>query len=129
VTDTARPRILLIDDNRDHLEILRTTLSSKYEVATATEGLEGYAWACSHQPDAILLDIMMPVVDGYAIFRKLRANPVTQTIPIVLVTALDPESVEAVTGDGSVPILRKPCHAGEVLDSLNAVLDLPDPAG
>jgi CheY-like chemotaxis protein len=129
VTDSARPRILVIDDNRDHLEILRTTLSPKYEVATATDGLEGYSWACSHQPDAILLDIMMPVVDGYTVLRKLRANPVTQTIPIVLVTALDPDVVEAVAGDPVVTILRKPCHAGEVLDSLNAVLDLPDLIG
>ena len=130
MTDSARSRILIIDDNRDHLEILRTTLSPKYEVVTATDGLEGYAWACCHLPDAILLDIMMPVIDGYTVWRKLRANPVTQTIPIVLVTALDPESVEpSVMGDGLTTILRKPCHAGEVLDSLNAVLDLPDPAG
>ena len=129
MTDSARPRILIIDDNRDHLEILRTTLSPKYEVVTSTSGLDGYAWACSHQPGAILLDIMMPVVDGYTILRKLRANPVTQTIPIVLVTALDPESVEAVTGGGPVSILRKPCHAGELLDSLNAVLGLPNRTG
>ena len=129
MSDTSRPRILIIDDNRDHLEILRMTLSPKYEVAIATDGLEGYAWACCHQPDAILLDIMMPVVDGYTVLRKLRANPVTQAIPIVLVTTLDQESVEAVTGTGVVTILRKPCHAGEVLDSLNAVLDLPDLIG
>ena len=89
MTGSARPKILIIDDNRDHLEILRTTLSPKYEVVTATSGLEGYAWACSHQPGAILLDIMMPVADGYVIMHKLRANPVTQTIPIVLVTALE----------------------------------------
>jgi len=129
VTDSARPRILIIDDNRDHLEILRSTLSPKYEVVTATSGLEGYSWACSHQPGAILLDIMMPVVDGYATLRKLRANPVTQMIPIVLVTALDPESVETVTGDGPITILRKPCHAGEVLDSLKSVLGLAGPTG
>ena len=129
MTDTSRPRVLIIDDNRDHLEVLRTTLSPKYEVVTATDGLEGYAWASCHVPDAILLDIMMPVIDGYAVRRRLRANPVTQTIPIVLVTALDPESVETVTADGAVTILRKPCHAGEVLDSLNAVLDLPDSVG
>lgn len=125
---SGRPRILIIDDNRDHLEMLRTTLSPRCEVVTVTAGLEGYAWACAHRPDAILLDVMMPVADGYAILKKLRANPVTQTIPIILVTALDPESVEAVTGEGQVTILRKPCHAGEVLDSLHAVLELHDPA-
>jgi len=65
------------------------------------------------------------VADGYTVWRKLRANPVTEAIPIILVTALDPESVAAATGDGRITILRKPCHAGEVLDSLNAVLDLP----
>ena len=129
MSDTSRPRILIIDDNRDHLEILRTTLSPKYEVVTATDGIEGYSWASCHHPDAILLDIMMPVVDGYTVLRKLRANPVTQAIPIVLVTALDPESVETDTADGAVTILRKPCHAGEVLDSLNAVLGVPDSVG
>jgi len=124
VKANGRPRILIIDDNRDHLEVLRTTLSPRCEVVTVTAGLEGYAWACTHRPDAILLDIMMPVVDGYTVFKQLRTNPVTQTIPIILVTALDPESVEAVTGESQVTILRKPCHAGEVLDSLNAVLNL-----
>ncbi len=125
MTGSRRPRILIIDDNRDHLEILRTTLSPGCDVVTVTAGLEGYTWACTHRPDAILLDIMMPVVNGYTVLRKLRANPVTQAIPIILVTALDPESVAAAAGDGRITILRKPCHAGEVLDSLNAVLDLP----
>ena len=130
MTGNARSRILIIDDNRDHLEVLRATLSPKYEVFTATDGLEGYAWASCHIPDAILLDIMMPVIDGYTVRRRLRANPVTQAIPIVLVTALDPESVEpSVMGDGLTTILRKPCHAGEVMDSLNAVLNLSNRAG
>ncbi|MBD0301459.1 MAG: response regulator [Tolypothrix sp. T3-bin4] len=85
---TAR-RILIVDDEEDIREIAQLTLEAVggWEVLTAASGNEALAKAASQQLDAILLDIMMPDLDGIATFQKLQANPVTQHIPVILLTA------------------------------------------
>jgi CheY-like chemotaxis protein len=85
---TAR-RILIVDDEEDIREVAQLTLEAVggWEVLTAASGNEALAKAASQQPDAILLDIMMPDLDGLATFQKLQTNPVTQHIPVILLTA------------------------------------------
>jgi CheY-like chemotaxis protein len=81
-------RILLIDDEADIREIAQVSLeSSGWQVITAACAEEGLAKAAREMPDAILLDIMMPDVDGSAAFRRLRAHTETQRIPVILLTA------------------------------------------
>ncbi|MCP6760204.1 MAG: response regulator [Fischerella sp. CENA71] len=85
---TAR-RILIVDDEEDIREVAQLTLEAVggWEVLTAASGNEALAKAVSQQLDAILLDIMMPDLDGIATFQQLQANPVTQHIPVILLTA------------------------------------------
>lgn len=85
---TAR-RILIVDDEEDIREVAQLTLEAVggWEVLTAASGNEALAKAVSEQPDAILLDIMMPDIDGLTTFQQLQANPVTQHIPVILLTA------------------------------------------
>lgn len=85
---TAR-RILIVDDEEDIREVAQLTLEAVggWEVLTAASGDEALAKAASQQLDAILLDIMMPDLDGIATFQQLQANPVTQHIPVILLTA------------------------------------------
>ncbi|MBW4564534.1 MAG: response regulator [Mojavia pulchra JT2-VF2] len=85
---TAR-RILIVDDEEDIREVAQLTLEAVggWEVLTAASGNEALATAASQQLDAILLDIMMPDLDGIATFQQLQANPVTQHIPVILLTA------------------------------------------
>jgi CheY-like chemotaxis protein len=82
-------RILVIDDEVAIQTVARIGLQMEagWEVLTASSGAEGMAMAESQQPDAILLDVMMPEQDGLETFGQLQANPVTQSIPVILLTA------------------------------------------
>lgn len=82
-------RILIIDDEEDIREVAQLTLESVggWEVLTAESGMEGLQLAEAEKPNAILLDVMMPDMDGIATFEKLKTNPETQGIPVILLTA------------------------------------------
>jgi adenylate cyclase len=85
---TEAPRILIADDNEANLDILRTRLASQgYEIVTAMDGEEALEGARKHQPDLILLDVMMPKRDGFQVCRLLKADPTLPFMPIILVTA------------------------------------------
>jgi CheY-like chemotaxis protein len=82
-------KILIIDDEDDIREVAALSLESVagWEVVVASSGAQGVARAADEQPDAILLDVMMPGMDGPTTFRELRANPATAHIPVLLLTA------------------------------------------
>lgn len=82
-------RILVIDDEDDIREVAQLCLETVggWEVITAASGSEGLVLASSQAPDAILLDVMMPDLDGPSTFQKLQANNLTQHIPVILLTA------------------------------------------
>src|SRR5271157_404750 len=82
-------RILIIDDEDDVREVAQMSLetSGNWEVLTASSGPEGLAKAHTEQPDVILLDIMMPGMDGATAFRRLRSDPRTGHIPVIFFTA------------------------------------------
>ncbi len=83
-------RILVIDDIDANVRLLEAKLTADYyEVLTATDGVTGLAIAGAEQPDIILLDVMMPGMDGFQVCRRLKEDPETRHIPVVLVTALD----------------------------------------
>lgn len=82
-------RILVVDDDEDIQDVARVALEivGGWEVITASSGSEGLDLAASQQPDAILLDVMMPDLDGIATLKQLKANATTQKIPVILLTA------------------------------------------
>ena len=82
-------RVLIIDDEDDIREVAALSLESVagWEVMTANSGSQGLARAVEYQPEAILLDVMMPGMDGPTTFRELRKNPATAKIPVLLLTA------------------------------------------
>ncbi|MBD1919950.1 response regulator [Microcoleus sp. FACHB-831] len=82
-------RILVIDDEEDIREVAQLSLEmvGNWEVLTAGSGREGLAVAAAELPDAILLDVMMPDLDGPSTFEKLQENPRTRNIPVILLTA------------------------------------------
>jgi CheY-like chemotaxis protein len=85
----ASKRVLLIDDEDDIREVAQLSLEmvAKWHVVTASSGAEGLIRAAADQPDAILLDVMMPDMDGHATYHHLQANPMTRHIPVILLTA------------------------------------------
>jgi DNA-binding response OmpR family regulator len=82
-------KILVIDDENDIRKLIETCLEimGGWQVLTASSGSEGLILAQANQPDAILLDIMMPDMDGITTFKQLRSHPATQHIPVILLTA------------------------------------------
>ena len=81
-------RILVIEDIEDNRQIIRDLLASVgYELIEAIDGAEGVAMAQSHLPDLILMDIQLPVMDGYEATRRIRAIPALATVPIIAVTS------------------------------------------
>lgn len=88
MTTDAKRTILIVDDEREMVEMLSIRLSSHgYDVMTAYDGEAGLRSATENLPDLILLDIMLPRLDGDAVCVKLKANPATAKIPVILLTA------------------------------------------
>lgn len=82
------PKILLVEDNADNRDMLSRRLIRKgYDVVMAVDGGEGVAKAVSESPDLILMDMSLPVLDGWEATRQVKANPATQGIPIIALTA------------------------------------------
>ena len=104
-------KILIIDDEDDIREVARLSLESVagWEVVSAGCGAQGMASAQKHRPDAILLDVMMPGMDGPATFRELRKNPATAGIPVLLLTArAQGADQRRLAGLGADAVLLKP---------------------
>jgi adenylate cyclase len=104
------PRILIVDDNATNVKVLQTRLAAEgYEIVTAADGEEGLAAARQLTPDLILLDVMMPKIDGIEVCRRLRADPEFPFTPIILVTAMaDSKDVVAGLEAGGDEYLTKP---------------------
>jgi two-component system alkaline phosphatase synthesis response regulator PhoP len=126
----TRPLVLLIDDQADYLEVLEIGLSARYSVVVAQNGLDGYALACREQPDAIVIDLMMPTVDGWTVLRKLRVNPDLTDTPVIVVTAVDRNTIKRTAAHFQVAaILQKPCTADDVSAAVSAALEAAGPRG
>lgn len=104
-----RPRILIVDDERININILNNLLKHDYKLMAATSGEQALKAAVDGQPDLILLDILMPGMDGHQVCRKLKSNPATQTIPIIFITAMgDAENETIGFALGAVDYISKP---------------------
>jgi class 3 adenylate cyclase len=120
----AVPRILVVDDNAMNVDILRARLvASGYEVDTAADGEAALAAARGGAPDLILLDVMMPKVDGMEVCRRLRADPAVSFVPIILVTAKS-ESKDVVAGlnAGADEYLTKPVDQAALVARVKSML-------
>lgn len=118
------PRILVVDDHPLNRDILRARLVAHgYEVVTAVDGEEALAVARAQQPDLILLDIMMPKVDGITVCRRLKADPSLPFTPIIMVTA-KAESQDVVAGldAGGDEYLTKPVDPAALLARVRSML-------
>lgn len=104
-------RILVIDDEERIQEVIQTCLEilKGWEVFTASSGSEGLLKAQTQQPDAILLDVSMPEMDGLATFQKLQENSATQSIPVLLLTAkVQPADQAGFAQLGVAGVIAKP---------------------
>ena len=117
-------RILVVEDQDDNMQILRDLLGSVgYEIIEARDGAEGVKAAKAERPDLILMDIQLPVLDGYEATRQIKADPALRAIPIVVVTsyALSGDEAKARDAgcDGYVP---KPYSPRQLLAKIRQYL-------
>jgi DNA-binding response OmpR family regulator len=117
-------KILVVDDDIDTLRLVGLMLQRQgYQIAAANSGQQALAMAESEKPDLILLDVMMPDMDGYEVTRRLRANPAISTIPIIMFTAKS-QVDDKVSGfeSGADDYLTKPTQPRELFAHIKAVL-------
>lgn len=122
----TRKKVLLVDDSNTVLMMEKMILAKgPYDVVTARDGVEGVAKAKSERPDAILLDVMMPNLDGLSACAAIRAEPATAHIPIVMVTTRGEEiNIETAFRNGANDYVTKPINGLELLSKLSNILGL-----
>ncbi len=122
--DLASAAILVVDDNEANLELLHAYAESiGCRVLTARNGLEAIELVDRDQPDLILLDVMMPRMSGFQVCAKIKGDPATRDIPVVMVTALNEVSdVERAVESGADDFLTKPIHRLELITRVKSLL-------
>ena len=120
-------KILVIDDKKDNLTTISAVVAgniSDCKILTALSGEEGIKLAREEQPDTILLDIIMPKMDGYEVCKKLKAHNKTKHIPIIMITAIDTDKESRIKGldIGADAFLSKPIDPSELIAQLNVML-------
>ncbi|MEO7742604.1 MAG: response regulator, partial [Usitatibacter sp.] len=124
MSEAAKPLVLVVDDQPQNVKLLQQVLTmSGYDVVTASSGQEGLEKIATHNPDIVLLDVIMPQMSGYEACRAIRANRSTELLPVVMVTALDPieERVKGIEA-GADDFLPKPINQAELLARVKSLL-------
>lgn len=118
-------KILIADDEDDVKVVTQLFLESKgYEILTAYDGLDALDKAEKDRPDLILLDLMMPVVDGFEVCKKLKAKPETAAIPVVMMSAsAQEESKQRGLDAGAIDYVVKPFQPEALESILHKILD------
>ena len=117
-------RILVVEDTEDNRQIMRDLLSAAgFEILEASDGATGVAMAAEHRPDLILMDIQLPVIDGYEATRRIKADPATKDIPVVAVTSYALAGDEAKTREaGCDAYIAKPFSPRSLLARVRELL-------
>jgi CheY-like chemotaxis protein/CHASE3 domain sensor protein len=118
--------LLIVEDDKNFAEILKTYATEKgFDPIIAHSGDVGLEMAITNLPDAIILDIMLPVMDGWTILKKLKSNPITKHIPVHMMSAGD-EKTEKAKKEGAIGFLKKPIGEAELADAFNLLSQIPD---
>ena len=119
-----KPKILIVDDDPDLRRALNLRFrANHYDTAYATDGFSAIAMAQKEKPDAIILDVGLPAGDGFVVLDRLQQNAALSTIPVIVLTARDPQSTkERIMKAGASAFFQKPADNGELMNAVRAVL-------
>ena len=120
----SKPSVLVVEDDRSHADILRYNLEqSGYEVTVAHDGMDGLRRALLKVPDVVILDLMLPEIDGIEVCRRLRASAATQNVLILMLTAKAEETDEVVGfAVGADDYVTKPFKVKVLLERIKALM-------
>jgi CheY-like chemotaxis protein len=121
---TALPRVLIVDDERKNRQLIEVMLGEEgYQLSTAACGEDALAMIAAQPQDLILLDVMMPGMDGYQVAARVKGDPATAHIPVVILTALgDRNSRSHGLGAGAVEYLTKPINRAELCACVRSLI-------
>ena len=127
--DAAPQTILIVDDEEDILLLCRVNLEFEgYRVIAASNGADAIRLAAENRPDLVLLDVMMPTLDGWHVLEALKADPATARIPVVMLTArVQGEDQMRGWSTGAAEYIMKPFNPVGLLETIRGVLDPSDP--
>jgi CheY-like chemotaxis protein len=115
-------RLLLVDDCAAERDLYETALETEFSIVTASRGDEGVTVAKRVHPDAIILDVLMPGIDGWETCTRIKGHPDTKDIPVILLTGADDRDLsQHAKAVGASAVLRKPCPADRLRDEIRAV--------
>lgn len=125
MSDLSQQQILVVDDTETNLDILVETLGDLYNVRVATDGLQALEEVRRKKPDLLLLDILMPEMDGYELCARLKGNPKTRDIPVIFITSLT-ESIDETRGLelGAIDYITKPFSTSVIQARVKTHLEL-----
>lgn len=125
-TATSRGVVLVVDDQTANIQVVGTMLTREgYEVIPATSGVQALQRMTARQPDLVLLDVMMPDMDGFEVCRRLREHPDTATLPVIFVSAAnDTDAMMRGLEAGGVDYITKPFNKAELLARVRNQVDL-----
>jgi putative two-component system response regulator len=115
----GRPTVLLIDDTVAERDLYELILESEFNVSTASRGVDGITLAARQHPDAIVLDVMMPGLDGWETCTQMKCLSDTAEIPVILLTGADDRDLtQHAIAVGAAAVLQKPCPADRLRDAI-----------
>lgn len=119
-----KPTILVVDDAPANIDVVKTILSDAYQVQAAVNGKVALKIAEKRKPDLILLDIIMPEMDGFEVCKALKQNPATAEIPVIFVTGKDQDEDESQgLALGAVGYIKKPVDPSELIGTVSNALN------
>jgi len=124
----GRQKVLIVDDDPDIREIVQTNLEGAgYAVVGARDGAEGLRKVHEENPDLVILDVLMPEVDGWEVLRRIERDPRKAGLPVIMLTCVS-EDAEVLRGlqEGALEYLTKPFHPENVVASVRILLDVFD---
>jgi len=118
--------ILVVDDEASNIDIIKNALPAEYKIKAATNGERALVVAeKAPQPDLILLDIMMPGIDGYQVCQRLKLNPTTRPIPVIFVSAkVSADEKQRGMGMGALAYVTKPIEPDELRETVDSIMSL-----
>lgn len=125
--ESARKTLLIVDDAPENLDVMKSLLNADFNVKAAVNGRVALKIATQQHPDLILLDVVMPEMDGYEVCRQLKADPITRDIPVIFLTALDGVNDETKGLElGAVDYISKPLTPAILMARINTHLALDE---
>jgi len=124
-TNDKKKKILVVDDSEVHLLIVDGILKGKYDTTTAKSGKEALALISKgYAPDMILLDVLMPEMDGWETFNKIKGISLLKDVPIAFLTSVDGEREKMYASRiGAADMIAKPCEGEELLKRIKNILE------